>query len=328
MQDAAPDLITLSLHDYRIELAQDVREGLTAPTKSLPSKYFYDARGGALFERITELPEYYLTRAEMAALRKHSAEIVALTSCSEVLELGSGSADKISVMLEQAPAHAIETYCAIDVNPYALQKAGNAFQRRNPGIETIGFVGDFVTDLNKIPPTARQRLVTFFGSTIGNLNESERASFFKDVSQLLRSGDHFLLGVDLVKSRNVLRAAYDDREGITSEFTLNILTVLNRELDANFDVVRFEHVPRWNETHLRMEAWLRASTTMTITIGKLNLEISFEAGEEMLTEVSCKFTRAMIDAELRSAQLSLNHWYTDADQPGTGTFALALASRI
>jgi len=318
------ELVTLSDHDFRSELARDVRAGLTAVPKTLPSKYFYDAHGGELFEKITTLPEYYLTRAEMAALKTHGAEIIALAGAEEVLELGSGSADKICQMLAHAPEHEIDTYAAIDVNRHALRCAGEAFSQRHPDIDTVAYVGDFIGDLGKVPPTDRPRLVAFFGSTIGNLDETARARFLRDVAQLLGPGDRFLLGLDLVKGRDVLHRAYDDSAGVTAEFTLNILKVINRELDANFPLDAFEHLPLWNESHLRMEAWLRVTRPVTARIARLNLDVELDRHEALLTEVSCKFTQAMAAQELRQTGLSLQHWFTDA----TGAFALALAAPL
>ena len=320
----AAELITLSAHDYRTELACDVRAGLGSTPKTLPSKYFYDARGGELFEQITTLPEYYLTRAEMAALKRHGAEIIAMSNAREVFEVGSGSAEKICQMLDHAPMHGVDTYCAIDVNRHALRSASEAFSERYPGIDTTGYVGDFIVDLDKVPAATGPRLLAFFGSTIGNLDKAERRRFFGDVARMLGRKDRFLLGVDLVKDRTRLHQAYDDRGGVTAAFTLNILQVLNRELDANFPIEAFEHVPRWNESSCRMEAWLRATRPMSVRIAALDLEVEFTRSEEMLTEVSCKFTQAMVQEELFETQLSLDKWFTD---PG-GDFALALASPL
>jgi len=321
-----PPLVTLSVHEYARELARDVARELDRLPKTLPSKYFYDARGGALFEAITELPEYYLTRTEHALIERFGARLLTEAAggrtLSEIVELGSGSAEKISALLRSAAELPARRYAALDVNPHALADAARALGERFPALKVTGYVGDFVSDITRLPPAEDRRLIIFLGSTVGNLDPSARHAFFTDIARILGPGDRLLLGLDLVKERRRLIDAYDDSRGITAEFTRNILHVLNRELAADFPADEFVHVPRWNETELRMEAWLRApARALEVTVRELEMTVSFAPGEELLTEVSCKFTRPGVEKEFRAAGLVLERWWSDEAE----TFALALA---
>ena len=248
---------------------------------------------------------------------------MSLTEADEVFEVGSGSAEKIGLLLQHGGAHAVSAYACVDVNAVALEHAAKDMMHRFPGVDVTSYVGDFVSDLGKVPPAEQgRRLVAFFGSTIGNLDKEARGRFFTDVATMLGTEDWLLLGMDLVKDRDRLRRAYDDSRGVTAEFTRNILRVVNREMDADFPVDAFEHVPRWNETESRMEAWLRATRAISVGIKKIGLEVTLVKGEEILTEVSCKFTRESIEPELERAGLRIHRWFTDEPDD----FALALVT--
>lgn len=319
-----PKLVELSAHDAAREMATDIAKGMDSRPKTIPSKYFYDARGGKLFGEITTLPEYYLTRAELALIEAHGSTILARSTPDEVFEVGSGSAAKICLLLDQTGGDAVSAYATVDVNGDALQHAAKEMQLQRPELDVTGYIGDFVCDLARVPRSGGRRLVAFFGSTIGNLDRDERAQFFADIASMLAPDDRFLLGLDLVKDRAVLHAAYNDSAGVTAEFTRNILRVVNRELDGDFPVDAFDHVPLWNEDDSRMEAWLRATRAMTVTLGAIPMSVTLGEGETMLTEVSCKFTRESVEQELGAQQLAVADWFTDADN----TFALALISGV
>ncbi len=306
------------------ELAEDVREGLTAARKSLPPKYFYDARGSALFEEITGLPEYYLTRAETAILAAHADIIVADIAPLELVELGSGSSSKTRLLLEamsRREPQQTPRYIPLDVSETALRQAADTLARDYPWLEVEGVVCDFQREL-PLPPPRGRRLIAFLGSTIGNLEHDERAVFLKRIASLLARDDRFLLGVDLVKDVALLRAAYDDSVGLTAAFNRNLLAVLNRELGSDLPLDAFQHVARYDPDRTCVDMLLRATRDVVATFPQLGLTVRFAAGEELHTEVSCKFTRPQLSHELRGAGLVLERWLTDPEN----RFALALAS--
>jgi L-histidine N-alpha-methyltransferase len=305
----------------RDERAADVRAGLSQRPRSLPSKYFYDARGSQLFEEITQLPEYYPTRVETGILEAHADELVEMVAPDELVELGSGSSRKTRVLLEAMHGRGSgHRYVPIDVSEDALREAAETLADAYAWVEVEGLVGDFHGDLARIPANGT-RLVAFLGSTIGNLDRPERAVLLHDVATLLGPRDAFLLGADLVKDPDVLVAAYDDAQGVTAEFNRNILHVVNREVDADFPVEAFAHVARWNPDEDRVESSLRAERPVVVTFPGLDLEVAFEAGEELHTELSCKFRRAGLTAELEAAGLRVEQWLTDAEE----RFAVVLA---
>ncbi len=303
-------------------LAADVRAGLTAEPRWLPPKWFYDERGSALFELITELPEYYPTRAETSILTRVAGEVVDLVRPQELVELGSGSSTKTRLLLEAMHARASggRRYAPIDVSADALEGAAAELAADHPWLAFDGYVGDFTADLPRVPRRGR-RLLAFLGSTIGNFVPAERAGLLATVAAALAPGDGFLLGVDLVKDAGTLVAAYDDAAGVTAEFNLNVLRVLARELDADVKLEAFEHVAVWDAERAWIEMWLRATEAVTLRFPTLDLEVDFDAGQALRTEISAKFTRAVVEAELAAAGLRLARWDTD-DQD---RFALALA---
>jgi L-histidine N-alpha-methyltransferase len=319
--------------DYRAaSLRADALAGLTATPKSLPPKWFYDAQGSALFEKITELPEYYPTRAERAILRAVAPEVAALTGATTLVELGSGSSEKTRLLLSALrDAGTLRRYVPVDVSESALVAAGDALADEYPGLAVHAVVADFEKYLG-VPSDAGNgttasddndgpRLVAFLGSTIGNMDPAERGVFLRRVRAQLRPGDAFLLGTDLVKDPAVLVAAYDDSAGVTAAFNKNVLAVLNAELGANFDLDAFDHVALWDAEREWIEMRLRAASAQTVLVAGLGLTVRFAAGEEMRTEVSAKFREAGVRTELAAAGLAMGSWWTDEG----GQFGLSLA---
>ncbi|MFH9657410.1 L-histidine N(alpha)-methyltransferase [Streptomyces sp. NPDC017248] len=299
-------------------LRADVLGGLTATPKWLPPKWFYDARGSELFEQITELPEYYPTRAEREILAARSGEIAAAGGARTLVELGSGSSEKTRYLLDAFTP--LAAYVPVDVSESALVQAGQALVEERPGLEVHALIADFTAPL-ALPRTPGPRLVAFLGGTIGNLLPAERAAFLASVRALLDPGDTLLLGTDLVKDERVLVRAYDDAAGVTAAFNKNVLSVVNRELGADFDPEAFEHVARWDAGQEWIEMRLRSRTAQTVKVPALDLAVDFAAGEELRTEVSAKFRKERVTAELAAAGLHLTHWWTDEQD----RFALSLS---
>src|ERR1700735_375035 len=286
---------------YLDALRADVRAGLTAVPKTLPPKYFYDARGSELFDEITRLPEYYLTRAETSILQRYAAEIAGLSRCESLVELGSGTSAKTRLLLRALrDGGTLREFVPFDVDPVVLTEASDARAAEYPGLRIAPFVGDFELDLGSIPARGR-RTIAFIGSTIGNLEPAARAAFLAQVGAALRPGDTFLLGTDLVKDTSRLLRAYDDAAGVTAEFNRNVLHVINRELSADFAVDEFQHVAVWDADDQWIEMRLRAASEQRVTVAALDLTVEFAAGEEMRTEISAKFTHGQVQDELEAA---------------------------
>ncbi|MFJ3617362.1 L-histidine N(alpha)-methyltransferase [Streptomyces iakyrus] len=299
-------------------LRADVHRGLTGRPKTLPPKWFYDAHGSDLFEKITELPEYYPTRAEREILLARAGDIAAATRARTLVELGSGSSEKTRHLIDALTD--LHTYVPVDVSGSALSQAGQALAAERPGLDVHALIADFTAELT-LPDTPGPRLVAFLGGTIGNLLPAERAAFLASVRALLAPGDALLLGTDLVKDEEVLVRAYDDGAGVTAAFNKNVLTVINRELGADFDPAAFDHVALWDAGHEWIEMRLRSRTAQTVKVPALGLAVDFAAGEEMRTEVSAKFRQEGVRTELSAAGLELAHWWTD----DAGRFALSLS---
>ncbi len=310
--------------DRRTQLEADVRSGLTAPRRTLPSKWFYDARGSALFEEITRLPEYYQTRTEAQILEQVADEIVAAVRPVEIVELGSGSSRKTRLLLDALHrAGTGDRYVALDVSRDALEDALRQLRDAYPWLEAVGVVGDFDHHLDALPRRG-PGLVAFLGSTIGNLDAHGQARFVADLAAGLAPGDAFLLGVDLVKDPGVLEAAYDDAAGVTAAFNRNVLEVLRRELDAEIDVDAFRHVASYDRELARIEMLLRAERPTALRFPSLDLDVPMAAGDDIRTEISSKFTRPHVEGLLAGAGLALARWDTDPD----ARFALALATPV
>ncbi len=302
-------------------LAADAREGLTASPKTLPPKWFYDARGSELFERITRLPEYYPTRAEREILAARADEIAAATGARTLVELGSGSSEKTRLLLDALRRGGTLTeVVALDVSETALREAAKTLAAAYEGARVTGVVGDFTEHLSLLPGE-HPRLVAFLGGTIGNFLPADRAHFLASVRDVLKPGEWLLLGTDLVKDEPTLVAAYDDAEGVTAEFNRNVLHVLNRELAADFDPADFDHVAVWDQQAEWIEMRLRARRALTAHIAALDLDVTFAEGEQVRTEVSAKFREEGVRAELTAAGFILQQWWTDE----ASRFALSLA---
>lgn len=302
-------------------LRRDVYDGLTATPKTLPPKWFYDSVGSDLFDQITRLPDYYPTRAEAQILREHSADIAAATDADTLVELGSGTSEKTRMLLSALRDHgSLRRFIPFDVDPTVLRSAGAALGTEYAGLEIEAVCGDFEEHLGKIPRGGR-RVIAFLGSTIGNLTAAPRAAFLATLADTMAPGDALLLGTDLVKDTDRLVRAYDDSQGVTARFNRNVLAVVNRELGADFDVEAFAHVARWNADEQRIEMWLRATGPQRVQVNALDLTVDFTDGEEMLTEVSCKFRPEDVAAELAAAGLRRTHFWTDP----AGDFGLSLA---
>ncbi|WP_030980397.1 MULTISPECIES: L-histidine N(alpha)-methyltransferase [unclassified Streptomyces] len=312
---------TLPVDATDAALRADVLHGLTRHPKTLPPKWFYDAHGSELFEEITRLPEYYPTRAEREILVARAPEIAAASGAKTLIELGSGSSEKTRHLLDALPG--LHSYVPVDVSESALRGAAEALLVERPDLSVHALIADFTGEL-VLPDTPGPRLVAFLGGTIGNLLPDERAVFLKSVRSLLSPGDALLLGTDLVKDEEVLVAAYDDAAGVTAAFNKNVLTVVDRELGADFDPADFDHVALWDRRQEWIEMRLRARRALTVKIPGLDLVVPFEAGEGLRTEVSAKFRKEGIRGELATAGLRLTQWWTDS----ADRFALSLATAV
>ena len=321
---SAPRDVRIDRHhsdaDIAAALAADVLRGLTATPKWLPPKWFYDDAGSVLFEEITRLPEYYPTRREREILRAHAGDVAAQTGARILVELGAGSAEKTRLLLDALQLEGtLERFVPVDVSDSALVEAATAVAEDYPGLAVHGVVADFEAHLDLLPSGDR-RLVAFMGGTIGNFEPAPRADFLARVASSLRTGDAFLLGTDLVKEPDRLVRAYDDAAGVTAQFNLNVLAVVNRELGADFDLGAFTHVALWDTEREWIEMQLRSARSQTVHVKALDLDISFAADETMRTEISAKFTQARVGREFAAAGLRLASWWTDE----SGDFAVSL----
>ncbi len=308
-------------------LADDVLDGLTRPFKELPPKHFYDARGAELFDQICELPEYYPTRAERAILLEHADAIVQRTGAAELVELGSGTAAKTRLLLRAMDeAGHLRRYVPLDVTETTVRETAEQLVEELPGLRVHGIVGDFERHLAHVPPAQDgPRIVAFLGGTIGNFTPGSRRRFLRALARLLRPGrDWLLLGTDLVKDPAVIEAAYDDAPGVTAEFNRNVLEVVNRELDADFDVEAFEHVAFFDREREWIEMRLRASRRMRVRVGALGLDVDFAPREELRTEISAKFSPERLRGDLAASGLDLGEVLTDRDD----LFALSLSTPV
>ncbi|MEV6359468.1 L-histidine N(alpha)-methyltransferase [Nocardia asteroides] len=315
--------IHLTDDDLTAALRADAVAGLTAEPKTLPPKWFYDARGSELFERITELPEYYPTRTERALLERVVGEIAAAARPEVLVELGSGSAAKTRLLLDALTAEgSLKTYVPQDVSASALRGAAAEVAAEYPQLAVHGVVSDFTDTLHNLPRGGR-RMIAFLGGTIGNLVPAERAEFLAGINEVLEPGELLLLGAGLVIDPAVLVPAYDDAAGVTAEFNRNVLHVLNHRLGADFEPAKFEHVALWDAANEWIEMRLRATEAMTATVADLDLTVRFAAGEEMRTEISAKFRPEGLRAELDAAGFTTARTWTDPDD----RFVLVLAER-
>ncbi len=303
-------------------LADDVLDGLTRPFKELPPKHFYDEVGAELFDRICDQPEYYPTRTERAILEARAAEVVERTGATELVELGSGTAAKTRILLRaMAEAGTLRRYVPVDVTEGMVHAVARELCDEHPELEVHGLVGDFEHHLHHLPEPDGPRLVAFLGGTLGNFIPGSRRRFLRGLADGLRPQDHLLLGTDLVKDPAVIEAAYDDAAGVTAAFNRNVLAVVNRELDADFDLDAFEHVAFFDREREWIEMRLRATRKMRVRIAALDLDVDFAAREEIRTEISAKFTPERLAADLADAGLELTNVLTDPEE----LFALSLS---
>ena len=306
------------------ELRADVVAGLTAERKWLPPKWFYDAEGSELFEKITQLAEYYPTRSEREVLAAHAGDVAELTGAHTLVELGSGSSEKTRLLLDALTGHGtLEAFVPLDVSESALAEAAEAISKDYPGLAVRGVVGDFTQHLALLPG-GQPRVVAFLGGTIGNFLPAERAVFLRSVRDVLDEGEWLLLGTDLVKDPAILERAYDDAAGVTAEFDKNVLRVINTRLGANFDVDEFEHVSHWDAENEWIEMRLRARRALAVEIPGADLTVAFAEGEHIRTEISAKFRPGGVETELAAAGFALERWWTDSQQ----RFGVSLARSV
>ena len=298
------------------ELSRDASDGLTATPKVMRSRWLWDERGSTLYERIIELPEYYLFRAERALLESRVGEIAALTRPRTLIELGSGSSVKTTILLDALPT--LERFVAVDVSESALAGAGPRLAARYPHVDVVAVVDDFE---RRLPTSLEEPLVICLGSTIGGLDPHDRAALLAAVAGILGRDGALLLGLDLVKPVERIIAAYNDAKGLSAALIRNLLPVLNRELGADFRLEGFRPEAVWNPDLERMEMFLRSLAPQTVTLRVIDLVGEFAEGETLRTEISTKFRREGAERELATAGLRLDAWWTDA----AGDFALCLA---
>lgn len=302
-------------------LAADALAGLAEPPRRLPPKYFYDATGSALFERITRLPEYYQTRTERRILERIAGGLVERMRPRALVEFGSGSASKTRILLDEMSGRELLVgYGAVEVSEAALLRSAAALAERYPGLELQGVLADFQQPV-ELPFGDLPRLILFLGSTIGNLSEGEAIGFLRSVRERMAPGNGFLIGFDLVKDPARLEAAYNDASGVTARFNLNVLSVLNRELAADFRLEDFRHRAVYDEERARIEMHLVARRPTVARLRAVDLEIRLEEGETIRTEFSQKYTEGAARMLIEEAGLELARWHTD----GEGLFALGLS---
>jgi L-histidine N-alpha-methyltransferase len=305
--------VHLSAQDMRAFLEEDVRRGLSAHPKWLAPVWFYDERGSDLFDQITRLPEYYLTRAERSLLEENAKDIAAQAGADTLVELGAGTCEKSRILLDaMRSTGALRRYAPLDVSEVTLRAAAASLAAEYPGLQVNAVVADFLRHVDRLP-SGGTRMIAFLGSTIGNLDPDQRRKFFFDLDCVMAHEDTLLLGTDLVKETSRLVAAYDDPSGVTADFNRNVLRVLNHELDANFDPDKFGHVALWNEKERWMEMRLRSFEPQIVEISALGLEVRFDAGEEMRTEISSKFTREGLEEELYASGFVVRSMWESPD---------------
>lgn len=299
---------------YHNDIKQDVINGLTASRKFIHSKYFYDACGSHLFEKICCLPEYYITRTELSILRNAAPAIMDHFQEGDIVELGSGANWKIRALLDTVPENKLSNirYIPVDVSETALKAAAEELLKVYPGLKVLGIVADFTRHM-EIIPGGRDKLFVFFGSTIGNYNKDECNTFLKSIAASMTTGDRFLLGIDMLKPKDILERAYNDSSGITSEFNKNILNVLNRELDADFNLDHFNHLAVFNTEKERIEMYLQANRDVSVKISSTGLKVELKKGETIHTEICRKFSKDNIDRMAFNAGLSITNRFSDPE---------------
>jgi L-histidine N-alpha-methyltransferase len=306
-------------------LRVDARKGLTASPKYIPSKWLFDSKGSELWEKITQLPEYYPFRTERDILQTVAHEIAATTRASSIIELGSGSANKTTILLRALRrVGSIRTYTSIDISESALMAAGSRLTAEYPGLSVRTVLADFETQAEVITvhECPSPRLVLFLGGTIGQLMPGQRAEFLRRLHSIFHRGDMLLLGVDLVKDPDELMAAYNDSAGVSTAFNKNLLTVLNAQVGADFNLDAFDYVVTWHVEAERLEMWEQSRINQSVHLPGIDLFVELEAGERIWTATSAKFRRDGIRTELECAGFSPQRWWTDPDR----RYALSLST--
>jgi L-histidine N-alpha-methyltransferase len=304
-------------------LARDVREGLGASLPTIPSAYLYDDRGSRLFEEITRQPEYYQTRTEEALLELVAARVVQAVRPAELVELGSGVGRKIRAVLDALAELGGPRRCVLfDINERFLRDSVTRLAAEYPAVQVAGVHGDFRHDLERLG-SGGSRLVLLLAGTMGNIHPDRLGEFLSGLARQLAPGDGFLVGVDLVKDSQRLEEAYNDRAGVTAEFNLNILRVLNRELGADFDLAAWEHRAFYDSEQAWIEMRLRSLRAQRVLLPGIDLELDFARGDEIRTEISAKYTRESLRARLAGTGLAPDQWHTDPEE----RFGLALLRR-
>lgn len=300
---------------FHRDISSDIFRGLTSPWKFIPSKYFYDAKGSRLFEHICDLSEYYQTRTELSILRNNASSIMRGFDRGCLIELGSGANWKISALLDAAmrSGSADISYMPIDVSESAIFKASRDLTQRYPCLKVTGMIADFTRHMDAIP-AGRDRLFLFFGSTIGNFDENERSVLLKNVAGRMSPGDRFLVGIDMIKDARILERAYNDSQGVTAKFNKNILNVINRELNADFNTSDFDHVAFFNKEKEHVEMHLRANRAISAFISVLALNVEVQEGETIHTEICKKFSRESAEAMAHEAGLTIGRWFSDPEE--------------
>ncbi|PZO12018.1 MAG: L-histidine N(alpha)-methyltransferase [Leptolyngbya foveolarum] len=304
------------MSDDQLESGKDVIAGLSAEQKSLPPKYFYDQRGSELFEQICELPEYYPTRTETAILKEYSGAIAQKTGPCEIVELGSGSSTKSRILLNayQDAGYPLR-YLPVDVSDTMLTESAEKLLQEYPAMSIWAIASTYEPALNALPPKQLPaRMIAFIGSTIGNLQPAECEAFLENISETLEVGDYFLLGLDLQKETSILESAYNDAQGVTAAFNLNMLRHLNRQFEGNFDLANFAHVASYNSQKKQIEMYLESLTAQTVRLEVLDLTVEFEMGDRILSEISRKFSLEEIANSLSSHRLKVVEIFTDTEQ--------------
>ena len=300
----------LSQEQHIDTLAEDVHRGFSSRPLYLSPKYFYDERGSKLFDQICQTDEYYLTRAESALLQKHADEIVATVRPTAIVEYGSGTSEKTELLIQAANQHHDWLhYLPLDVCEEILIESSGRLLDSYPWLSIDAWHGDFLHDMQQFENSHERSLYTFLGSSLGNFSYKEASSFLRDVRNTADDNDWFLLGVDMVKDHDILNAAYNDVDGYTAAFNLNVLNILNEALDGDFDTSAFEHHAFFDADKSRIEMRLRSCCQQTVTLQDIDLKINFEDGEHIITEYSRKYTADSIHQLLNSAGFSPQHMY-------------------
>ncbi len=302
------------------DILQDAEQGLLARPRYMPPKYFYDERGSELFDAICDTEEYYPTRTEDALLQRHARAIIDSVSPQHIIEFGSGSSRKTRRLLDHCE-QTDSAYWPFDVCEGMLKQAGQQLVREYDWLEVNILVGDYLGGLHGLPSPDGVSLYLFLGGTIGNFTEREASWFLQELSTVMQPGDYLLLGADRVKDSEIIRAAYNDTQGLTAEFNLNLLEVLNRELQADFETSRFEHRADYNTGASQIEMRLQSSCAQAVQIEALDTTLQFDKGESILTEISRKFSRSALEQLLTTAGLAIENHF----QPDNGFYSLVLA---